>query len=416
MTSLIRKIFGREVLDSRGEPTVEVEITLDDGSTGRSASPAGSSTGAGEAVFLRDKEEKRFGGKGVRGVVKIINEIIAPAFAGKKFNQTKLDKKLVELDGTENKSRFGGNATLPISLAFTKATAAKIGLPLWRYLQKISGTKEATLPRPLMNILNGGKHATGSTDFQEFIIAPPPGKQLAETIRAGVEIYQSLKTIILGKGFSTAIGDEGGFCPPLPTNESALDLIWQAVEQSGWRSDKTALALDAAANEFWTGKNYFLKKENKTLETAALIVLYERWLNRYPLVAIEDGLAENDHDGWQTLTKKLGNRIMIVGDDIFTTNQKALRVGIQSGIGNAIIIKPNQIGTLTETLETIALAKSSNYEFIISHRSGETEDVFISHLAVGTGAKWIKAGAPARGERVAKYNELLRIAEEMENL
>ena len=412
----VKAVKSREILDSRGNPTIETDITLESGDLGRAAVPAGASTGSREALELRDGDPQRFSGKGVQKAVQNVNEIIGKEIIGKEFDQSSLDKKLKELDGTENKSRLGANALLSVSMAFAQSAAVKEARPLWQYLKEIAETDgPPKLPIPMFNVLNGGRHAENSTDIQEFMIMPVGAKSFRAGLQTGAEIYQTLKEILSERRMNTAVGDEGGFCPVLHSNESAIGLIIEAIEKTGLALGKDiALGLDAAATELMEGNAYRLRSENKVLNSEELVELYENWTNKYPIRLIEDGLAENDIAGWKRLTQRLDKKLLLVGDDLFVTNKKILAAGIKEKMGNAILIKLNQIGTVTETLEAIQLARDNNYEFIISHRSGETEDTTISHLAVGTGAPFIKAGAPARGERTAKYNELLRIEEDFE--
>lgn len=411
MTEIV-EVKAREILDSRGNPTVEVELELACGARGRAAVPSGASTGSREAIELRDKRAKRYGGKGVLAAVKNVTEKIAPAVCGMDaMAQEALDRRLIELDGTANKSRLGANAILGVSLAAARAAAAAVGLPLFRHL---GGLRARTLPIPQMNIVNGGAHAANTLDFQEYMILPVGAESFAEALRMGAETFHALKAILRKKGFATGVGDEGGFAPDLPDNEAALGLILQAIHAAGYRPGKdVALGLDVAASEFCEGGRYRLRAENKRLTAKELIDLYERLLERYPIVSIEDGLAEGDWEGWRLLTDRLGGAVQLVGDDIFVTNPAILRKGIEQGVGNAVLIKLNQIGTLTETLEAIELAREAGYATVISHRSGETEDAFIADLAVGAEAGQIKTGSLSRSERIAKYNQLLRIEEEL---
>ncbi|ACX52708.1 enolase [Ammonifex degensii KC4] len=413
--AIISDVWAREILDSRGNPTVEVEVTLEDGTVGRAAVPAGASTGMHEAVELRDREEKRYGGKGVRKAVEHVNTVIAEELIGlSALEQEKIDRLLIALDGTENKGRLGANAILGVSLAVARAAAAFLGLPLYRYLGGVGNT---LMPVPLMNVLNGGKHADNNLDFQEFMIVPVGANNFAEALRLGVEVYHQLRRVLKERGLTTAVGDEGGFAPELEGNEEALKLLVAAIEAAGYRpGEDVALALDPAASEFYREGKYVLAGEGKELTSAEMVDYYEDLVNRYPIVSIEDGLAEEDWEGWELLTRRLGRSVQLVGDDIFVTNPQRLAKGISLGVANAILIKVNQIGTLTETLETIGLARRAGYRYVISHRSGETEDTFIADLAVATGAGQIKTGAPCRSERVAKYNQLLRIEEELEEV
>jgi enolase len=407
----IEEIWAREILDSRGNPTVEVEVTLEDGTRARAAIPSGASTGTHEALELRDGG-KRYMGKGVQRAVRNVNEIIAPEIVGMDpLLQEEIDQVLLELDGTENKSRLGANAILGVSLAVAKAAAAHLGLPFFRY---ISGIRAGRMPIPLMNVLNGGVHADNNLQIQEFMIVPVGGDTFAERLRYGAEVFHTLKKLLKSKGHSAAVGDEGGFAPNLPNDEEALKFLVWAVEEAGYEPGvDVALALDCAATEFFEGgtQRYRLSGE---LSADELIDVYEEWVERYPIISIEDGLAEEDWEGWRKLTERLGGKVQLVGDDLFVTNPQRLRRGIEFGVANSILIKLNQIGTVTETLETVELAHRRGYTAVISHRSGETEDVSIAHFAVGTACGQIKTGSLSRSERVAKYNELLRIEEEYE--
>ncbi|HDC92571.1 MAG TPA: phosphopyruvate hydratase, partial [Candidatus Acetothermia bacterium] len=405
----IEEIWAREILDSRGNPTVEVEVTLENGVRARAAVPSGASTGTYEALELRDGD-KRYLGKGVRRAVRNVNEIIAPEIVGMDPTlQEEIDRLLLELDGTENKSRLGANAILGVSLAVAKAAAAHLGLPLFRY---ISGIRAGRMPVALMNVLNGGKHADNNLEIQEFMIVPVRGDTFAERLRIGAEVFHTLKKLLKGEGYSVAVGDEGGFAPTLPNDEEALKFLHRAIEEAGYEPGKdVALALDCAATEFFDAETQRYRLSGE-LTSEELIDLYEEWVGRYPIVSIEDGLAEEDWDGWSKLTQRLGERVQLVGDDLFVTNPKRLKRGIELGVANSILIKLNQIGTVTETLETVETAHRAGYTAIISHRSGETEDVSIAHFAVGTACGQIKTGSLSRSERVAKYNELLRIEED----
>ena len=407
----IEEIWAREILDSRGNPTVEVEVTLENGVRARAAVPSGASTGTYEALELRDGDE-RYLGKGVRRAVRNVNEIIAPEIVGMDPTlQEEIDQLLLELDGTENKSRLGANAILGVSLAVAKAAAACLGLPLFRY---ISGIRAGRMPVPLMNVLNGGAHADNNLEIQEFMIVPVGGETFADRLRMGAEVFHTLRKLLKGEGYSVAVGDEGGFAPSLPNDEEALKFLMRAIEAAGYEPGvDVALALDCAATEFFDEgtQRYRLSGE---LTAEELIDLYEEWVGRYPILSIEDGLAEEDWDGWAKLTQRLGERVQLVGDDLFVTNPKRLKRGIELGVANSILIKLNQIGTVTETLETVEIAHRAGYTAIISHRSGETEDVSIAHFAVGTACGQIKTGSLSRSERVAKYNELLRIEEDYE--
>ncbi|MCX8072073.1 MAG: phosphopyruvate hydratase [Candidatus Binatia bacterium] len=410
----IRKIWAREVLDSRGNPTVEVDVHLDNGAFGRAAVPSGASTGTHEAVELRDRT-RRYHGKGVQRAVQNVNVKIAPRLRGKDArDQRAIDALLCALDGTPNKRKLGANAVLAVSLAVAKAAAAAAGEPLFRYL---GGRKAQMLPVPLMNILNGGAHANNSVDIQEFMIVPVGSRSYHEALRIGVEVFHALKEVLHEQGYSTAVGDEGGFAPALASNEQAIECILQAIERAGYQPGKhVLLALDAAASSFYDEREVeyvFHKSDGSRRSAAELVELYAEWVRRYPIVSIEDGLAEDDWNGWRMLTHELGNKIQLVGDDLFVTHPERLRRGVEMGVANAILVKPNQIGTLTETLDTIEAAHRSGYKTIISHRSGETEDATIADLAVAVGAGQIKTGSPCRGERTAKYNQLLRIEEQL---
>ena len=402
----IQKIQAREILDSRNQPTVEAEVLLSDNSVGVASVPSGASTGKFEALELRDGDPTRYGGKGVLKAIENITEKIAKIVSGLELEQKDFDQLLIKEDGTENKSRLGANAILASSLAFAKANAASRRQKLWQYFAEIAETSSPALPTPMFNILNGGRHAENSTDIQEFMIVPN-GENFAEKMRIGGKIYQTLKKILEEKNLSATIGDEGGFAPPLPSNETAIEIILEAAENYDIK-----IALDAAAGEFFADGKYLLKKDGKKFTATELIVFYEEWLAKYPIMSLEDPLAENDLENWKIITEKLNSKIMVVGDDLFATNAKRLKIGIEQKLANAIIIKPNQIGTITETIETANMAKRAGFKIIVSHRSGETLDAAIAHLAVGLGAPFIKAGAPARPERMVKYNELLKIEEE----
>lgn len=411
MTEII-DVLAREILDSRGNPTIEVDVHLAGGAFGRAAVPSGASTGAHEAVELRDGDPKRYLGRGVRKAVENVNHLIAPRLRGfDALDQIGIDQLLIELDGTPNKSRLGANAALGVSLAAAKAAAQALGLPLYRYL---GGVAARTLPVPLMNILNGGKHADNNVDVQEFMIAPVVGPTFAEAVRAGAEVYHALKSVLKARGLSTAVGDEGGFAPDLSANEAALEVILEAIKRAGYEPGRDVLiALDPAASEFYRDGRYVLGGEQRTLSREEMVQFWADWVARYPIASIEDGMAEDDWDGWRMLTEALGDRIQLVGDDLFVTNVERLKQGIERGVANAILIKLNQIGTLSETINAIELANRSGYAAVVSHRSGETEDATIAHIVVATNAGQIKTGAPARSERIAKYNELLRIEEEL---
>jgi len=406
----IHKVSAREILDSRGNPTVEVDVILRGGAVGRAAVPSGASTGQHEALELRDGQ-KRYGGKGVRKAVETINRVIGPKLRGRDpRQQSDIDRFLIDLDGTANKKRLGANAVLGVSLAVAKAAAAATGEPLFRYL---GGAKATTMPVPLMNILNGGAHADTSVDLQEFMVVPIGARRYSEALRMGTEVFHALKKILGERGYGSGVGDEGGFAPRLQSNQEALDLILEAIERAGYSPGRqVALALDPAASEFYEDGAYLFRKSDGTRRSSSEMAnLYSDWSQRYPLVSVEDGLAEDDWEGWAELTQRLGRRVQLVGDDLFVTNPTRLQRGIDSNVGNSILIKLNQIGTLTETLETIDLAKRHGYTTVISHRSGETEDSTIADLAVAVNAGQIKTGSPCRGERTAKYNQLLRIEE-----
>jgi enolase len=414
--STIIDVSAREILDSRGNPTVEAEVLLATGATGRAAVPSGASTGEHEAVELRDGDKERYGGKGVLQAVRSVNEVIGPRLEGMEaIDQMAIDFEMLDMDGTPNKSNLGANAILAVSLAVARAAADDLGLPLYRYL---GGPMASVLPVPMMNILNGGAHASNNVDAQEFMVVPVGAEEFEEGLRIGVEVFHALRQVLSGKGLSTAVGDEGGFAPMLPSNEAALDAIIEAIEAAGYGpGDDVAIAIDVAASELYQDGGYVFKKGDGSKRTAEeLIRLYEGWIERYPIVTIEDGLAEDDWDGWRLLTEELGERVQLVGDDLFVTNTERLARGIESDVANAILIKVNQIGTLTETLQCIELAKGASYGTVISHRSGETEDTFIADLAVATAAGQIKTGSASRTDRIAKYNQLLRIAEELDEL
>jgi enolase len=410
--SEIRTVHAREILDSRGNPTVEVEVWLDSGAFGRAMVPSGASTGTREAVELRDDDDTRYGGKGVRQAVRNVTETIAPEIEGlEATEQAAVDRALLELDGTPNKSGLGANALLGVSLAVARAGADECGLPLYQYL---GGPGARIMPVPMMNVLNGGAHADNGLDIQEFMIVPAGAGSFGEALRIGVEIFHTLRKLLKDKGLSTGVGDEGGFAPSLPGNEAALDFVVRAIERAGYRpGEDVFLALDPAASEFGKHGRYRLRADRAEKSREEMIAFYELLATRYPICSIEDGLGEDDWEGWRALTERLGSRVQIVGDDIFVTSPAILQEGIRKGIANAILVKLNQIGTLTETLETIELAKRAGYGTIISHRSGETEDTFVADLAVAVNAGQIKTGSLSRGERTAKYNQLLRIEEEL---
>ena len=411
--SMIEYVTAREILDSRGNPTVEAEVTLIGGETGRAAVPSGASTGEHEAVELRDGDKKRYGGKGVLKAVENINEMIAREIEGlDALDQAEIDQVLIELDGTETKSKLGANALLAVSLATARAAAAYQDIPLYRYL---GGPNARTLPVPLMNILNGGAHADNNVDFQEFMVAPVGAKNFSEALRMGAEIFHSLKTVLKKKSYATSVGDEGGFAPNLRSNDEAIETILEAITQAGYTTGRDCqLALDPAASEFYDGKSYVFKKsDGRKLSSDEMVAYWKSWTEQYPIISIEDGMAENDWDGWKALTDEIGRNIQLVGDDLFVTNTSFLRKGIERGVANSILIKVNQIGTLTETLDCIELARTNGLTVVISHRSGETEDTFIADLAVATNAGQIKTGSLSRSDRIAKYNQLLRIEEDL---
>ena len=408
----ISSVKAREIMDSRGNPTIEVEIGLVSGDVGVAAVPSGASTGTREAVELRDGDKSRYGGKGVLKAVKNVNEVIAPVILGMDaLNQRKLDEVIIALDGTPNKGKLGANALLGVSLAAASAAAKALELPLYRYLGGLVGVKP---PIPMMNVLNGGKHADNNVDVQEFMIMPLGAEDFHQALRMGAEVYQTLKSILNKRKLSTAVGDEGGFAPDLQSNEEALKLLVEAIKAAGYVPGKDIfICLDPASSEFSENNRYFIEGDKEGRTSEQMIDLYADWCEKYPIYSIEDGLAESDWDGWKKLTERLGNKIQLVGDDLFVTNKAILKEGIDKGIGNSILIKVNQIGTLTETLDTIRLAHKNGYTTVISHRSGETEDTFIADLAVAVNAGQIKTGAPARTERVAKFNRLLRIEDDL---
>jgi len=411
MTNIV-DIQAREILDSRGNPTVEVDVLLECGAFGRAAVPSGASTGTREAVELRDGDKSRFLGKGVKKAVKNVQDIIAPKIIDMDAaDQVLIDKTMIELDGTDNKGKLGANAILGVSLAVAKAAAEAFGLPLYRY---IGGVNAKVLPVPLLNILNGGKHADNNVDFQEYMIAPAGAKSFAEAMRMAAEVYHTLKADLKSKGLATAVGDEGGFAPDLKSNEEPLEIIVESIQKAGYKPGKDIfICLDPASSEFYKEGKYQLTAENKALSSEEMVEYYKKLVEKYPIISIEDGMAEQDWDGWKIITEQLGDKIQLVGDDLFVTNSKILAEGIEKGVANSILIKLNQIGTLTETLETIELAKTNAYTAVVSHRSGETEDCTIADLVVATNIGMIKTGAPARSERLAKYNQLLRIEEEL---
>lgn len=410
----IKDIRAREILDSRGNPTVEVDVLLSDGSFGRAAVPSGASTGSHEAVELRDND-KRYGGKGVRKAVANVNEKIKKALKGKEFNQRQLDDAMIALDGTENKGKLGANAILGVSLAFAHAVASSKGQPLYKYFAQISKNKEMRLPLPMMNILNGGKHALNSTDLQEFMIMPVGARSFSDALRMGAETFHALKKILASRGLNTSVGDEGGFAPSLPKNEAAIEVILEAIQKAGYTPGKDiSIAIDAAASELYKDGKYHLETEGKVLSSEEMVAFYEEWVNKYPIVSIEDGLHEDDWAGYQLMTEKLGKKTQIVGDDLFVTNPARLAMGIEKKAGNSILIKLNQIGTVSETIDAILMAKNAKMTSVVSHRSGETEDTTISDFVVGLGTGQIKTGSLCRSERTAKYNQLLRIEEQLD--
>jgi enolase len=410
--SAIVDIIGREILDSRGNPTVECDVLLESGVMGRAAVPSGASTGSREAIELRDGDKGRYGGKGVLKAVENINTEISEAVMGLEANeQAFLDRSLIELDGTENKGRLGANAMLAVSIAVAKAAAEEAGLPLYRYF---GGSGAMSMPVPMMNVINGGAHANNSLDLQEFMIVPVGAASFSEAVRCGAEVFHALKKLIDGNGMSTAVGDEGGFAPNVASHEAAIQLILQAIDAAGYAAgSQVAVALDCAASEFYRDGAYRLDGEGLVLTPASWIDMLATWCEKYPIVSIEDGMAENDWDGWAALTERLGRRVQLVGDDVFVTNAAILREGIRKGVANSILIKINQIGTLTETFAAIEMAKCAGYTSVVSHRSGETEDSTIADIAVGTNAMQIKTGSMSRSDRIAKYNQLLRIEEDL---
>ena len=414
MTEIV-SIHAREILDSRGNPTVEADVVLEDGVRGRAAVPSGASTGEHEAVELRDGDKKHYMGKGVLKAVDNVESVIAPELTGMDAsNQKLIDATMIALDGTENKGKLGANAILAVSMACARASAESLGLPLYRYL---GGVNACILPTPMMNILNGGAHADNNVDFQEFMVMPVGATTFSDALRWGAEVFHTLKGVLKKKGYNTAVGDEGGFAPSVKSNVEALELILEAIELAGYKAgEEIAIALDPAASEFYDKKSakYVFKKSDKSEKTSEQMASYwESWARQYPIISLEDGLDENDWAGWKILTEKIGSKVQLVGDDLFVTNTKKLQRGIEEGVANAILVKLNQIGSVSETLETIELARRNGYASIISHRSGETEDTFIADLAVGTGAGQIKTGSASRTDRIAKYNQLLRIEEEL---
>ena len=413
MPAIIADIVAREILDSRGNPTVEADVILASGIVGRAAVPSGASTGEHEAIELRDNDKERYGGKGVQMAVQNITETIAPALAGADATeQMSIDAALIELDGTPNKGNLGANAILAVSMASARAAAQELGVPLWRYL---GGPISRVMPVPMMNILNGGAHATNTVDLQEYMVVPVGAESFGEAVRMGAEVFHALKKVLVKRKLSTGVGDEGGFAPDLKSDEEAITVVLEAIEAAGYQpGQQIALALDSAASElFKDGKYTFKKSGAGTRDAGGMVELYTNWIDKYPIVSIEDGLAEDDWDGWKQLTEAIGDRCQLVGDDLFVTNTERLARGIEEGVANSILIKVNQIGTLTETLEAIEMARGAGYLSVISHRSGETEDTFIADLAVGTSAGQIKTGSASRTDRVAKYNQLLRIEEQL---
>ena len=415
----IQEVKARQVLDSRGNPTVEADVVLASGATGRAIVPSGASTGSGEALELRDGDPKYYGGKGVAKAVWNVNHPIRELLIGNSADQEQVDQLMLELDGTENKSKLGANAILAVSLATAKAAARSQRLPFYEYIAAIAGTtREMCLPRPMMNVMNGGCHADWATDFQEYMIIPRSAGTMNEAVRMGAEVFHALKKVLKDRNYPVTVGDEGGYGPKVRGgNDEPLECILAAIEAAGYRpGEDVALALDVAASEFWQDGHYALKTDGSKKTAAEMVDWYAQLSQRFPIISIEDGLNENDWDGWKVLTERLGQKLQLVGDDLFVTNEKLLRRGIEEKVGNAILIKPNQIGSLTETINTVMLAKQAGYGTIISHRSGETEDTSIAHLAVGLGAGQIKTGSLSRSERIAKYNELMRIAEDRPEL
>ena len=411
--SFIERVWAREILDSRGNPTIEAEVILEDGTTGRAAVPSGASTGENEAVELRDGDDLRYLGKGVQKAVENVNDKISRELEGvDALDQTLVDETMIGLDGTATKSNLGANAILAVSLATARAAASELEIPLYRY---VGGANAKTLPVPMMNILNGGAHADNNVDFQEFMVMPTGAENFSEALRMGAEIFHNLKSVLRSRGYSTGVGDEGGFAPNLKSNEEAIETILEAIGKAGYNAGgNVMLALDPAASEFFKdGKYIFKKSDKRELSSEEMAAFWTDWCNRYPIISIEDGMAEDDWDGWKALTRSVGNRVQLVGDDLFVTNVRFLQRGIDEGAANSILIKVNQIGTLTETLDAIELARTNNMTAVISHRSGETEDTFIADLAVATNAGQIKTGSLCRSDRIAKYNQLLRIEEDL---
>ena len=411
MSTFIEDVVARQILDSRGNPTVEVDVTLSCGVVGRAAVPSGASTGIFEALELRDGDNSKYLGKGVLKAVENVNKIIAPELIGKDAsNQQEIDSFMLELDGTENKSKLGANAILGVSLAVAKAASMAFEMPLYRYL---GGINAVTLPVPMMNIINGGAHADNNVDFQEFMIAPVGASCFQEAIRMGAEVFHNLKSVLKSRGMVTSVGDEGGFAPNLGSNEEALQVIVEAIEKAGYTTEQVKICLDVASSEFYDNGSYNLEGEGKKLSREEMVSFLENWVNKYPIISIEDGMAEEDWEGWKMLTDRIGDRCQLVGDDLFVTNTKRLAKGIEKDTANSILIKVNQIGSLTETLDAIAMAHDAGYTAISSHRSGETEDTFIADLAVATNCGQIKTGSASRSDRIAKYNQLIRIEQEL---
>ncbi len=411
--TIISKIQAREILDSRGNPTIEAEVTLESDVMGRASVPSGASTGEHEAVELRDGDKSRYLGRGVGKAVRNVNEQIAKELKGlDALHQAEIDQRMIQLDGTPNKARLGANAILAVSMAVARAAAESLRMPLYRYL---GGVNARLLPVPMMNILNGGAHADNNVDLQEFMVMPIGAPRFSDSLRMGVEVFHSLKRVLSKKGYNTAVGDEGGFAPSLRSNEEAIEVILEAINQAGYTPEKDVLiALDPASSEFYQDGKYVFKKSDKSVKSSEQMVdFYVNWVRQYPIVSIEDGLSENDWEGWSRMTRELGDKVQLVGDDLFVTNTQRLKRGIESGVGNSILIKVNQIGTLTETIEAIELAKENSYTAVVSHRSGETEDTFISDLVVGLNTGQIKTGSASRTDRIAKYNQLLRIEDQL---
>ena len=411
MSTIIEDIVARQILDSRGNPTVEVDVKLAGGIIGRAAVPSGASTGIFEALELRDGDKSQYGGKSVTKAVANVNNIIAPELIGEKAtHQKEIDTFMIDMDGTENKSKLGANAILGVSLACAKAASLAYEMPLYRYL---GGINALTLPVPMMNIINGGAHADNNIDFQEFMIAPVGAKSFKQALRMGAEVFHTLKTVLKEKGLATSVGDEGGFAPNLQSNEEGIEVILEAINKAGYTTEQVKICLDVASPEFYEDGKYKLSGEGKVFTSKEMVDFLESWVDKYPIISIEDGMAEQDWDGWKLLTDRIGKRCQLVGDDLFVTNTRRLAEGIRRGVGNSILIKVNQIGTLTETLDAISMAHAAGYTAIVSHRSGETEDTFIADLAVATNCGQIKTGSMSRSDRIAKYNQLLRIEEKL---